>query len=545
MFKGMKAKIAGFGAVILVMSAILSGCGSTNQNFSNDKQVFRMNLTQDPPSLDPATANDNISFTVLWGAYEGLTKYAKDGSIVPGIAHNWDISNNQLIYTFHLRDAKWSNGDPVMARDYEYAWKRVLNPKTASNYAYILYYLKNAQAYNTGKITDADQVGVKALDNKTLQVTLERPTPYFHKLVSFITYMPIHQKTVSDNPNWAADPSTMITNGPFTISVWKHNDSLVLKKSPNYYNAVKTKFDEVYFTMIAEDSTMDYMFNAGDLDWEGAPTSTIPTDLLDQYKKDKSLHVKGQAVVSFYEFNVTQKPFNNMNIRKAFAMAIDRLLIVDKVAKGGQISAYGMVPPGIAGASGAFRTEYPDKHLFQEDVVQAKQLLARGMQEEGISELPEITILYSISQDNKKNAEVISDMWRKNLGVNVKLKNQELKVFLDSIMNLNYQIAQTGWGADYDDPNTFLDLFTSHNGNNSTGFNNAAYDKLISDASKETDLKKRDNLFAQAERLLIKDNMVVMPVYYNTAVWRQKDHVKNVTIDALGNIHFNEGSISK
>lgn len=166
------------------------------------------------------------------------------------------------------------------------------------------------------------------------------------------------------------------------------------------------------------------------------------------------------------------------------------------------------------------------------------------MQEEGISALPEITILYSSSQDNKKYAEAISDMWRKNLGIQVNLVNQDLKVFLNSIMNLNYQIAQIRWGADYDDPNSFLDLFTSSNGNNSTGFKNAAYDKWMSDASKETDAKKRNDLFARAERLLIKDNMVVMPIYYDTAVWRQKDYVKDIVIDALGNIHFNEGSTS-
>lgn len=503
-----------------------------------------MNLTYDPPSLDPATANDNISFTVLRGAYEGLTKYAKDGSIVPGIAHDWDISNDQLTYTFHLRDAKWSNGDPVTAMDFEYAWKRALQPVTASNYAYILYYVKNAQAYNGGKITDAAQVGVKALDNKTLQVTLEQPTPYFYKLVSFITYLPLNQKALSHNPNWAADPSKMITNGPFTIHAWKHNDSLILRKNPNYYNADKTKLDEVNFTMIAEASTMDAMFNSGDLDWEGAPTATIPTDLLDFYKREKSLHVKGQAVTSYYQFNVTRKPFTNRNIRMAFSIVIDRSLIVEKVANGGQIPAYGMVPPGIAGTFDTFRTEYPDKSLFQENVAQAKQLLSKGMEEEGISALPEITLLYSSGQDNKKYAEAISDMWRKNLGVQVNLANQDLKVLLDSMMNLNYQIAQISWGADYDDPNSFLDLFTSSNGNNSTGFKNAAYDKWISDASKETDAKKRNDLFARAEQVLIKDNMVVMPVYYDTAVWRQKDYVQDIIIDALGNIHFNEGSIS-
>lgn len=507
-----------------------------------------MNLNAEPPTLDPAMTQDNISGTVENAIYEGLTRVDKDGSVLPGMAEKWEISDDNLTYTFTIREgAKWSNGEPVTAADFEYSWKRTLNPnvETPSPYAYQIYYLKNAEEYNTKKITDTEQIGVKAQDDRTLVVTLKSPTPYFLNLLTFYTYYPVHKPTVEADPNFAKEAATLPTNGPFLLAEWNHNESIVLKKNPDYYAADEIKLNEVRMSMVNDANTELSMYDTGELDWAGRPAGEIPTDMLPSLKDDPeaNLQIKGIASTYYYNFNTTKPPFDNLKIRQAFAMAIDRQALIDNVTLGEQKPAFGFVPFGIRGQEKEFREEVQDSY-FTEDLEKAKQLLAEGMAEKNLTKLPAIEIIHNEGEGHKKIATAIADMWKRNLGVEVTVQAQEWSVFLTNRTNLNYQIARAGWGADYNDPMTFLDMWTSNSGNNDVGFKNPEYDELVNKAKMSTDVKERMETMAAAEKILI-DNMPIMPIYYYTGIWMQKKYVMDVFVDYAGEINFNRGYIAE
>lgn len=532
-------------SLLLVAGVVLAGCGS--KSGSSSDQVFNMNLTSEPPTLDPALAQDSVSFTVLTGLYEGLTRKDASGKTIPGIAEKWDISDDQKTYTFHLRkDAKWSNGDPVTAHDFEYAWKRLLDPdmNPASPYAYQLYYIKNAQNYNIktdnpNHVSDPNQVGVKALDDYTLQVELENPTPYFLSITSFWTTFPVHQ-SAKDNAAWAAEANTMITDGPFKIATWKHGNEIDLVPNENYYAKDEVKLKKVHFVMVSNASTELQMYQTGQLNYAGFPTGQIPTEQiakLQETNKDE-FFIKPIASTYYYNFNTTKKPFDNANIRKALAMAVDRKQLVEKVSKGGQSPAFGFVPPSILGESKNYREEFPDTDFMKEDAAQAKQLLAQGLKEEGLSSFPAVSLTINDGGGHKEIAEAIADMWRKNLGIEVKIETQEWKVFLKNRQSLNYDISRAGWSADYNDPMTFIDMFTSASGNNDIGFKNAQYDELVKKAYASADQHERMQLMNQAEQILMKDNMAILPLYYYTGVYMAKKNLHNIDMDYQGMVDY-------
>jgi len=550
--------------LIVVLGTVLAGCGGktdkneastgtgTEQTTDSDAAkvskggTFRMNLHAEPPSLDPAQAQDNTSGTVLNAIFAGLAEVDKDGKAVPAAAESWKEEGNKITFTLR-KDGKWSNGDPVTAHDFEYAWKHVLDPKTqpAPPYAYQLFYLKNAESYNQGK-GDAASVGVKALDDYTLEVELENPTPYFVSLTSFYTYMPVH-KSAQTNPKWAADASTIISNGAFKMTAWQHNGSIELTKNENYFATDKVNFDKVQMAMIDASATELSMYQTNQLDYSGAPTGELPTDQIPVLKKSlpDELKIQGIASIYYYVFNNTVEPFDNAKIRKAFAMSIDRQQIVDKVTLGGQIPAYGFVSPGIMGENKPFREEHSDAEYIKPDVAEAKKLLEEGMKEKGYTTLPQITLIHNQGDGHKKIAQAITDMWKQNLGVTVKVESQEWGVFLKNRTNGNYQIARSGWGADYSDPMTFLDMWVTKAGNNDAKFSNAEYDKLIKEAKASSDQKVRMDNFAKAEKILMGDNTAVLPIYYYTSVGLIKPNLKGLFHDFNGSIHFNNAYFEK
>lgn len=555
--------------LVLAVGTLLAACGSNNGNSgaanngaanggntASDNgntggeklaadQTLRINLSAEPPTFDPAQAQDSQANTVLKLMYEGLTRMDESGQVIPAAAESWDIDGTK--YTFHLRkDATWSNGDPVTANDFVFAWERVLSPNTdpAAPYAYQLYYLKNAQEYNEGTITDFSQVGVKAVDDYTLEVELVAPTPYFLGLTSFYTFYPVHQ-SVKDDPKWAVDQSKMIVNGAFTLTNWVKGQSIEVTKNENYWDKANIKLNKITMSLVNSSATELASYQNNELDRAGAPNGEIPTDqipiLKDQLKDE--LEIKGIASTYYYEFNVTAKPFDNVNIRRAFSMAIDRQAIVDNVTLGGQVPAFGFVPPGIKGVNDEYRNEHKDDY-FTENVEEAKKLLEQGMQEEGYTKLPEITLTYNSSEGHKKIALAIADMWKKNLGVDVKTENQEWAVFIENRQNLNYQVARAGWSADYNDPMTYMDMWVTGGGNNDTGFSNEEYDKLIQEAKTTDDMAVRDKNFARAEEILIKENQVLMPIYYYTNVSATKPWLKGVVLDYSGAIDYTRAYIT-
>ncbi|GIO65554.1 peptide ABC transporter substrate-binding protein [Paenibacillus sp. JTLBN-2024] len=534
--------------MLLVVGTVLAGCGSKNagggskENASAAKdQILHMNLSAEPPTFDPAQAQDSQAHTVLNMMYEGLVRLDENSKPVPGVAEKWDISSDGLKYVFHLRkDAKWSNGDPVTAKDFVFAWQRVLDPNTtpAPPYAYQLYYIKGAEEYNNKKMTDFSQVGVKATDDHTLEVTLKNPTPYFLGLTSFYTFYPVHQ-SVKDNPKWAADPKTMISNGPFTLTTWTTGQKIEVSKNANYWDNKDIKLNKITMSLSNSGATELSSYRSGQLDYAGMPNGEIPTDQMPAVKKQlqNELNLKPIGSVYYYQFNVTAKPFDNAKIRKAFAMAISRQEIVDKVTQSEEKPAFGFVPPGIAGEKEEFRTEHKDDY-FTENMDEAKKLLQEGMKEEGYTTLPPVTLIYNSSEKHKKIALAVADMWKKNLGVTVQTENQEWGVFLKNRRSLNYQIARAGWSPDYNDPMTFFDLWTSKSGNNDIGFKNKEYDALVSDALASSDNAKRMDDFVKAEKLLIQDQQVLLPIYYYTNVALIKPNLKGVIIDYAGGVDF-------
>lgn len=559
--------------LVLAVGMVLSACGSNNNNNSASgnasnsgnassntdasnageeklaaDQTLRINFAADVPTFDPAQAQDNQAHTALNLMYEGLVRVDENSKEVPGVAESWEPSNEGKTYTFKLRkDAKWSNGDPVTANDFVFAWQRVLDPNTtpAPAYAYQLYYIKNAEEYNGGKITDFSQVGVKAVDDYTLQVDLVNPTPYFVNLTSFYTYFPVHQ-SVKGNDKWATDPKTMITNGPFTLTGLTTGQSMEFTKNPSYWDNANIKLNKIKATIVNSAATEVLSYQNGELDRAGMPNGNIPADqipmLKDQFKDE--LHIDPIASIYYYEFNTQAKPFDNANIRKAFAMAIDRQAIVDNVTKAGQVPAFGFIPPGIKGAESTFREEYKDDY-FTEDAAKAKELLQQGMQEEGITSLPEITLSYNTDDNHKKIALAITDMWKKNLGVEVKIENQEWGVFIKNRQSGNFQIARAGWVPDYNDPMTFIDMWTTKSGNNDIKLNNAEYDALVQDAYKNGDTKARMEDFRKAEQILIGDQMGILPIYYYVNPALVKKNLKGVALDYSGSVDYSRAYLTE
>ena len=536
--------------LVLAFGTVLAACGSDNSNDSSQgdgsstptEQVLRINLSAEPPTFDPALAQDSQTNTVLKTMYEGLVRMDSEGNEIAGVAESWEISEDGLIYEFKLReDAKWSNGDAVTANDFVFAWKRVLDPATspAPPYSYQLYYISGAEEYNTGEIADFSKVGVKAVDEHTLKVTLKNPTPYFLGLTSFYTYYPVHQ-SIEGNDKWATNKDSMITNGAFTLTQWTTGQKIEVTKNEQYWDKDNIKLSKIDMSLTPSGATELSSYRGGELDYAGAPNGEIPTDQIPGVSKEmpEEFHSTGIASTYYYMFNTTAEPFQNAKIRKAFAMALTRQSIVDNVTLGGQIPAYGFVPPGIKGESAQFREEVKDAEYFQENADEAKKLLEEGMKEEGYTTLPKITLIYNSSEAHQKLAVAAANMWKTVLGVEVATQNQEWGVFLETRNNLNYQIARAGWSADYNDPMTFMDIWTTGNGNNDSGYANPEYDALIEKAAEEKDLAKRNEYFAQAEKILIQDDMVIAPVYYYTNVSLTKPHLKGVSLDFSGAIDF-------
>ncbi len=556
--------------LVLVIGTVLAACGSAEETTTTDSgtptetttgegattepatdanlaadQTLRLNLSAEPPTLDPAQAQDSQANTALRFMYEGLATIDADGNPAPGAAESWDISEDGLTYTFHMRQgATWNNGDPVTANDFVFAWQRALSPETvpAPVYAYQLYYIKGAEAFNTGETTDFSTVGVKAVDENTLEVTLANPTPYFLGLTSFYTYYPVHQATVEGNEAWAADLNTMVTNGPFTLTTWTTGSEMGWTKNDKYWDAANIKLTNVTASIVNSGATETSQYQGGEIDYAGAPTGEIPTDQIQPLSEQLADEFKLTDIAStyYYEFNTKEAPFNNAKIRKAFAMSIDRQALIDNVTKAGQTPAFGFVPTSIAGLNNqSFRDEHSDADYFKEDAAAAKTLLEEGMAEEGITTLPPITLLYNTSENHQKLALAVADMWKNNLGVEIQTKNEEWSVFLESRKTGNFQIARAGWSADYNDPMTFMDMFVTGGGNNNTGFANEEYDALIDAAYKGgNDPEKRMQDMAAAEKILIGDNMVIMPVYYYTQASLTKPYLKGVTTDFSGAINF-------
>lgn len=493
------------------------------------EQTLHMNAAE-PETLDSGMSNDVISGAFIRSLYDGLVRLDKDGKPVNSVASDIQVSEDKKVYTFTLRDSKWSNGDPVTAQDFAFGWMRVLNPKTASGSAYKYYPIKNARAFFEGK-AKAEDVGIKVVNDKTLQVTLENPTPYFLTLATF--YYPVNQKVVESNPDWAKKPESIVTNGPFKLVNWEHKNKIELAKNEHYWDKDVVKFNEIEFSMIEDTNTELELFNSGELDWAGGPIRGLPADAIGPLRDEGKLQTMQRATNYYLLFQTQKPPFTNSKIRKAFAYAINRSDIAENIGQAGQTPLMGFVP-----LSASLK---PEGYFKDNDVETAKQLLAEGMKEMGITKLPEITYLYNTSDLNKKIAEALQAQWKQSLGVDVKLINKELKVMFDDQEQGKYMISRTGWTGDYNDSVNFLELMMEkYSSNNSTFWFNEKYVELVKKAYAEPDEAKRNQYLVEAESILMEE-MPVTGVYSSVNSWVQNEKVKGITVDPLGYIDFKWG----
>ncbi len=460
----------------------------------------------EPESIDPAILTGQLEGRVAFALFEGLLSFDRYGKPKPGVAEYWDISSDGLTYTFHLRaNAKWSNGDRVLANDFVQSWKRVLLPETASEYSYVLYRVKNGEAFNQGKIEDFSQVGVKALDSYTLQVKLEAPTPYFLDLCCLTTLLPVHLPTVLKYGDDWIKPGKFVGNGAFLLEDWRLNYRIRLKKSPWYWDHNEVRLQTVDVLPI-DNSITAYNFYASKVADVILDKGLTPPSLIPELKAKPDFHAAPFLGNYFIRFNVTRKPFDNVKTRQAFAMAIDRTRLIQKITQAGELPAYSFTPPGTG-------ENYQPPRIFGTDAEKARKLLTEAGYPNGKG-FPTVTYLYDNKKLNEDIAVEIQSMLKEVLGVRVELQKQEWKVYLNSLSRLDYDFCRSSWVGDYNDPNTFLDCFLAGSGNNRTGWANVNYDKLIEEAGDEINSIKRLALFFRAEEILLNGATPICPLYY-------------------------------
>ncbi|MDI3533753.1 MAG: oligopeptide transport system substrate-binding protein [Thermosediminibacterales bacterium] len=515
--------------IFVFITGVLSGCNNSDVLLA-EQQILRYNLGTEPETLDSAKAKGNIEFNVLINLFEGLIRLDATGNPQPAAAESWDIEDNGKKYIFHLRDTKWSNGDPVTAYDFEYSWKRVLNPDTASGYAYQLFYIKNAAAYNSrDSNTSSDTVGVKALDEKTLEVTLEAPTAYFLTLLASPVYYPVHKPTVEEQGDkYGAQAEGFVSNGPFKIVSWRHQEKIELAKNENYWDSEQVKLSRLVFLMIDNPSTELAAFETGQIEFGDNP----PYPEIERLKQQNKAKIASDFSNYFFMFNVKKPPLNDPRVRKALNLAIDRKALVENVLKAGQVPALAFVPYGLKDLKGEdFRATGAD-YFKDADFEKARELLSEAGYPDGKG-FPEIQILTNNNGNNKPIAEAVQQMWSKNLNIKVKIKVQEWMVYLESLFTGDYQTSGIMWSPDYLDPMTFLDIFVTGGGNNVTFWGNKDYDNLIETAKKTSDLEKRFELMHDAEEILMEE-MPVSPIFFNADPYMLKPYVKDVILNPMG-----------
>ncbi len=504
---------------------LLGGCSAPSnvENAIEDK-ILHFGLGSEPQYLDPHLASSVSAHNVIIALIEGLvSEDPKTLKPLPGVAESWDISEDGLLYTFNLRkNAKWSNGDPVTAHDFVYSYRRILNPNLASQYASMLHGLKNARKYHEeGLKWEEAKVGAVAINNHTLQLTLENPTPYFLELLNHYSWFPAHPPTIKkfdafekQGTPWTR-PGNYVGNGPFILSEHKVNSVIEVKKNPNYWDAETVSLEAIRFYPIESADTEERAFRSGFLHL----TQTVSPDRIDFLKQNhpEVIHFEPYLGTYFYRFNLEEPPFDDVRIRLAFNLATDRQAIVEKVTKGGQVPARCFTPPGTGGFSPESR--------FRFDPQKAKALIQDYLDEKGLKSLPKIELKYNTSEGHKKVAEALQGMWKNHLGAEIQLLNMEWKVFLSTIEKRDFSLARAGWIGDYVDANTFLHMWRTGDGHNNTGWSNARYDELLELAAKESDSEKRFSYFEECEKLL-SEHAPILPIYFYVHVTLRSPTVK-------------------
>jgi oligopeptide transport system substrate-binding protein len=527
-------------SILLVLSAFLTACGGGNDNNNDtagtdgggkDEQVLNLLESSEIPSLDSTLGTDSVSFNVMNNVFEGLYRLGEDDEPVLGMAaEEPEVSEDGKTYTFKLRDAQWSNGDPVTAHDFEYAWKKALNPDNASEYAYIMFDIKNAEKVNNGELP-VDEAGIKAIDDKTLQVELETIVPYFKSLLTFATFLPQNQAFVEEQGDqYGLEAANTIYNGPFVLSDWKHEQSFQMTKNQDYWEADVVKLEEINFNIVKDTSTRVNLYETNETD-----VAVLSEQYVDTYKEDPNFNTQLRTSTFFLRLNQNNEVFANKNARKAFDMAWDKEGLVQVLLNDGSIPAYYLVPDDFV--TGPDGEDFRDTNgqLGEYDPEKASELWNTAKEELGI-ETATLELLNYDSENSRKVGEYLKEQLEGTLeGLSITISQQPFKQKLEVEQKGNYDFSYAGWGPDYPDPMTFLDMFVTDSSYNQTGFSNEKYDQLINDAQTTLldDPEKRWEALLEAEQILLEEQ-AISPMFQDGSAYLQKDYVKNLYRHSFG-----------
>ena len=490
--------------------------------------TISLNAGMEPTGLNTLTSTYSIEFALFKHMYENLVTLDDDDNTAPGAAESWDYDEDTLTYTFHLRkDGVWTNGDPVTAKDFEFAWSQALNPDVASDYAYFLYFIKNAEKYFNGEVT-WDEVGVKVVDDYTLEVTMEQPTPYALFLFSFGTLAPINQRFYEavGADLYSTEAQYFCTNGPFALTEWSHNDKIVMQKNDAWHGAADVEVEEIDWKIITDANAALSSFLAGDLDMVGLGTG----ELIKQATAAGATIQSYTDGTSFYiYFNNNDQYLSNVNLRRALFNAIDEQKEIDTVWQNDNEPMTSFTAPGVSATDGtSFAGKVGELYAPSRDQEKAKEYLATALSELGCT-VDDLSAHLSIdcgdSPTSIAEASFYQEQWRQVLGIEVAVNSMITKQGSQNRKTGNYVMSITGWGPDYNDPNTFLDMWVTDGGNNQTGFSNERYDELIDLAAKETDLEKRESYFIECEQI-IADQLPIGPAFWRASSYACSDKIK-------------------
>lgn len=515
--------------LLTLIAMLCQSCHNASESYRPKKQELRFNLRSAPLSLDPRKVNDSTSVSIVQLCFEGLARMNPKDSPELATAESVLISDDRLTYLFTLRDAYWSDGVAVTAADFETSWKQRLDPAFPCAAANDLFIIKNAKAAKLGHCS-LNEVGVKAINDKQLLLELDHPVPYLLSSLASASFLPTPYHITKENLHWIE--TNYVSNGPFLLKEQKAQQHIIIAKNPHYWDSDVVQLEQVSFIHIEDESTELNMFENRELDWAGYPLSTLPIDALPS--------LLGQGVVQFYDiagtyyymFNTTQFPFQNINIRKAFSLAINRSEIIDNILLMNQQVATTLTPHLL--------WSYPPKGFADHNVAKAREAFDLGLKELGITkeQFPKVSLSYNTTTAHHKIAQAIQQQWKAALGVNVNLQNREWKVFLDDLQTGQFQIARLGGIANMEDPLAFLDEFRYlYTGKNHTQWHNPTYTALLETADHESNSKQREALLRSAEEILMNE-MPVTPIYFYTGAYLKHPYVKNVHISKLNHLEL-------
>ncbi|SFX21086.1 oligopeptide transport system substrate-binding protein [Thermoactinomyces sp. DSM 45891] len=529
-----KRKLVPFLAITLVASLGVTAC-SFGGGAKDDKDTLVIASRSEPKELDTAKTTDGPSGIVTANVQEGLYRHAKDGkSVEPALVDGEpQVSADKLTYTFKIRDAKWSDGKPVRAQDFEFAWKRTLTPETAAEYAMILWDLKNGRAFNEKKTAKVEDVGVKALDDKTLEVKLEKPLPYLKNLLAFPMYLPQREDIVKQyGKDFAKNAKANVYNGPYKLVDWKQKQSLTLEKNENYWDAATVKTKKIEIKVMTDASAAINAYTTGQVQ-----VANVGGDFIQKYKDDKEAVAIKEPTSAMMIMNQKNKFLANTKVRQALQLAFDSKEYQQGVLQDKSTAAGGLVPGNVKGngkdLEKLFRESAPAEPKF--DVTEAKRLLAEGLKELGMDKAPELELIGDDTTSAKRHGEYVKDSFKKNLGVDVKISSLPFQQRRDRTTNGQFDLVAFLWQGDYNDAMSYLDLFVTGGPFNYAKWSNKEYDALIKKAqeNKSGDSQERLDAMIQAEKILL-DEAVIIPEYYRTMTYLVKPTVKDMVFSSEG-----------